>query len=90
VAQTFRSHSEETSTKAKIVTEQPGGRNDRVSCEVNSIGATGAKPPLLGRTTVCIGARIVQAAQRKFLNGSDYAVLPSSLPWPYQIFFTAD
>jgi len=39
-------------------------RQGRVSYEVNSIGATGAKPPLLGRTIICIGARIGQPAQR--------------------------
>jgi len=35
----------------------------RMSCEGNSIGATGAKPPLLAKTTICVGARIVQPAQ---------------------------
>ena len=35
----------------------------RVSCEVNLIGATGAKPALLAKTTICVGARIVQPAQ---------------------------
>jgi hypothetical protein len=46
-----------------MVKQQPVRRKGRVSCEVNSIGATGAKPPLLGRTAICIGARIVQSAQ---------------------------
>jgi hypothetical protein len=30
-----------------------------VSCEVKSIGATGVKPSLFGRTGVCIGTRTV-------------------------------
>jgi len=42
--------------------QQPLTGMDRVSCEVNSIGATGAKPPLLARTTICIGTRTVQPA----------------------------
>jgi len=75
------SHSEET--PENIVKQQPVAREDRVSCEVNSIGATGAKPPLCARTTICIGTRIVQPAQSLIINGSDYAGLPSSLLWPY-------
>jgi len=35
-----------------------GHGKDRVSCEVNSIGATGARPPLHARTNICIGTRI--------------------------------
>jgi hypothetical protein len=35
---------------------------DRVSYEVNSIGATGVKLPLLGKTTICIGEKIGQSA----------------------------
>jgi hypothetical protein len=54
------SHSEET--PGNIVKEQAVTGKDRVSCEVNSIGATGVKPPLLGKTTICIGARIEQSA----------------------------
>ena len=38
-------------------------KKDRVSCEVNSIGATGAQPPQRARPTICIGARIGQPAQ---------------------------
>jgi hypothetical protein len=50
--------------RIKLITEFWVIWKDRVSYEVNSIGATGAKPPLLGRTAICIGARIVQPAQR--------------------------
>jgi len=64
VAQTFRGHSEETAAKAKSVKQQPVTNRDRVSCEVNSIEATGVKPPLLGRTTICIGMRTAYRAQR--------------------------
>jgi hypothetical protein len=60
-------------------------RKDGVSCEVNSIGATGVQPPLLGRTTICIGAKTNRSAQNYIMNGSDYAGLPGSSPWPYQI-----
>jgi hypothetical protein len=35
---------------------------DRVSCEVNRIGATGVGILLLTRTTICIGARTAPAA----------------------------
>jgi hypothetical protein len=82
------SHSEET--PGNIVKGQPVTRKDRVSCEVNSIGATGVKPPLLVWTTICIGTRTVQPAQSQIKNGSDYAGLPSSLLWPCQIFSTTD
>jgi len=51
------SHSEET--PGNIAKEQAVTKKDRVSYEVNSIGATGAKPRLAGKTTICIGARIV-------------------------------
>jgi len=47
-----------------IPKHQPTTRKGRVSCEVNSIGATGVWLPLLGRITICIGARIVQPAQK--------------------------
>jgi hypothetical protein len=40
-----------------IPEQQTVARKDRVSCEVNSIGATGAKPPLFAMTTICVGAR---------------------------------
>jgi hypothetical protein len=56
---------------------------DRVGYEVNSIGATGVKPPLPGRTSVCIGGRIDQPAQKQFMIGSDYAGFPSSIPCPF-------
>jgi len=90
VGQTFRSHSEETAAKAKSVKQQPFTNRDRVSCEVNSIGATGVKPPLLGRTTICIGTRTADRAQRESMNGSDYVGLPSSLLCPNQIVTTMD
>jgi hypothetical protein len=73
-----------------IPKQQPVTRKGRVSCEVNSIGATGAKPPLLARTTICIGVRIGQPAQSQIINGSDYAGLPSSLLWPCQTLSTVD
>jgi hypothetical protein len=37
-------------------------KGHRVSYEVNSIGATVAGPPLLGRTTICVDARVGQLA----------------------------
>ena len=37
-------------------------QKDRVSCEVNRIGATGVVLLLLTRTTICVGARTVKAA----------------------------
>jgi len=72
------SHSEKT--PGSILKHQLFTRQGRVSCEANSIGATGAKPSLLGRTTICIGDRIIQPAQNKFIIGSDYAGLLSRLP----------
>jgi len=45
----------------------------RVSCEVKSIGATGVKPPLLARTTIYIGTRIIPTAQSYIMNDSDHA-----------------
>ena len=36
---------------------------DRVSCEVNRIGATGVRILLLMRTSVCVGARTGQRVQ---------------------------
>jgi hypothetical protein len=45
-----------------MVKQQSVSTMDRVSYEVNSIGATGAKPSLFGRTDICIGGRIVQSA----------------------------
>ena len=44
-------------TPENIPEQQPVARKDRVSCEVNSIGATGAKPQLAAMTTICVGAR---------------------------------
>jgi hypothetical protein len=44
-----------------IPEQQPVTGKDRVSCEVNSIGATGVKPPLNARTPICIGARTTQS-----------------------------
>ncbi|MCG6916057.1 MAG: hypothetical protein LJE89_00790 [Deltaproteobacteria bacterium] len=54
-------HSEET--PGNIVKQHAVTKKGRVSCEVNSIGATGAKPPLPGRTTICIGVKTNQSAQ---------------------------
>jgi hypothetical protein len=82
------SHSEET--PGSSLRQQTVTRKGRVSCEVNSIGATGVGPLLLGRTTICIGTRIGQPAQTHIMNGSDYAGLPSSLLWPYQIVSIVD
>jgi hypothetical protein len=39
-----------------------GTSKDRVSCEVNRIGATGVGILLPTRTTICVGARTAQAA----------------------------
>jgi len=61
-----------------------------VSCEGNSIGATGVGPLLPGRTVICIGGRIAQPDQSEITSGSDYAGLPSSLLWPYQTVTTID
>jgi len=61
-----------------------------MSCEINSIGATGVKPQLLGRTIICIGAKKNQPAKSYFNIGSDYAGLPISSLWPYQIVTTMD
>jgi len=70
--------------------QQSVARKDRVSCEVNSIGATGAKPPLLGRTSICVGTRTGQSGKIRIINASDYAGLPSSLLCPYQMLTKVD
>ena len=62
---------------------QPVTSKDRVSYEVNSIGATGVEHRLLARATICVGTRIVQPFQTSTMNGSDYADLPSGLLWAY-------
>jgi len=61
-----------------------------VRYEVNSIGATGAKPPLRGKTDICIGTTKMRPTQSEFITGSDYADLPSSLPWPFEIATTGE
>jgi hypothetical protein len=50
-------------TPGNIPKEQALQNKGSVSCEVNSIGATGVKLPLPGRTTICIGARRSQSVQ---------------------------
>jgi hypothetical protein len=52
--------------------------------------ATGVKPLLLGKTTICIGASTGQPSRTYITKGSDYAGLPSSLLCPSQIFSRAD
>jgi hypothetical protein len=37
------------------------------------------------RTNICVGARTGERVQSYWMNGSDYAGLPSNLPWPCKI-----
>jgi hypothetical protein len=44
---------------------------DRLSCEVNRIGATGVEILLPTRTTICVGVRTAQKVQDSWMNGSN-------------------